>query len=286
VFVLLVGGLIGTLNDPGVGLSMSTLVTYLAVVLAITAGTAVPAVVAAVFHSVRHGSAARRLHAIPAGLGIAAGLLVFSRLVAFEPGYIYGVVCAVVFARHLSGPEKGRLTILTIAAVVIVSVLAWIAWVPLSTIAQRPGAFVGAVLAADLLAAMVVSGLVGAFFSLLPLNGLPGFALKQWNRAAWAACFGLTAFGVCQILLRPGIVGHGHRPLVGSVIMFFAFGVASVAFHEHFENKERRLRGESSPGMPARLRAILPHLAGKASTGSTPKTSDVEVEPPSPTASH
>jgi hypothetical protein len=94
-------------------------------------------------------------------------------------------------------------------------------------------------LADDLLAALFVSGLVGSFFGMLPIRGLPGWTVKQWSTWAWAGAFGVTLLGLFQILLRPGIAGHGHRPLIVSVILFVLFGAFSILFHEHFESRAR-----------------------------------------------
>ena len=107
----------------------------------------------------------------------------------------------------------------------------------LNAAALRPGAFVGVVLLDDLLAALFVSGLVGSFFGMLPIRGLPGWTVKQWNNWVWAAAFGVTLLGLFQILLRPGIAGHGHRPLIVSIVLFVLFGTFSILFHEHFERK-------------------------------------------------
>ena len=106
--------------------------------------------------------------------------------------------------------------------------------------AVKSGASVGVVLADDLLGALFVSGLVGSFFAMLPIRGLPGWTIKHWSWRVWAAAFGVTLLGLFQILLRPGIAGHGHRPLVASVVLFVAFGAGSIAFHEHFERRRRR----------------------------------------------
>ena len=100
--------------------------------------------------------------------------------------------------------------------------------------------FFGVVLLDDLLAALFVSGLVGSFFGMMPIRGLPGWTVRRWSNWAWAAAFGVTILGLFQILLRPGIAGHGHRPLIMSIVLFVSFGVGSVLFHEHFERKERR----------------------------------------------
>jgi len=237
--VFIGGALANAFNDGHFGISWSSLVTLIAVACALALGVVVPALVASTYHTARHGSSPRKLMALPAGLALAVAMVVFSRLINFEPGYLYGFVCGVLFTRELPTNEKGHLAALNVCTTLVLSALAWIAWVPVNAAALRPGAFVGVVLADDLLAALFVSGLVGSFFGMLPIRGLPGWTVKQWSTWAWAGAFGVTLLGLFQILLRPGIAGHGHRPLIVSVILFVLFGAFSILFHEHFESRAR-----------------------------------------------
>jgi hypothetical protein len=239
MLVFIGGALANAFNDGHFGFSWSSLVTFIAVACALAIGVGVPALVATIYHTARHGSSPRKLMALPAGLALAVAMVVFSRLINFEPGYLYGFVCGVLFTRELPTNEKGHLAALSVCTTLVVSALAWIAWIPVNAAALRPGAFVGVVLLDDLLAALFVSGLVGSFFGMMPIRGLPGWTVRQWSTWAWAAAFGVTLLGLFQILLRPGIAGHGHRPLVMSIVLFVLFGAVSILFHEHFERKAR-----------------------------------------------
>ena len=242
VFILVfVGGVFANaFNGGNFGLNISSLVTLIAVACALAIGVAVPALVGTIYHTARHGSSPRKLMALPAGLALAVVMVVFSRLIHFEPGYLYGFVCGVLFTRELPTNEKGHLAALSVCTTLVLSALAWIAWIPVNAAALHPDPFFGVVLLDDLLAALFVSGLVGSFFGMMPIRGLPGWTVRRWSNWAWAAAFGVTILGLFQILLRPGIAGHGHRPLIVSIILFVVFGVGSVLFHEHFERKERR----------------------------------------------
>jgi Protein of unknown function (DUF642) len=257
VAVFLLGALANTLNDGHFGLTLSTLVTFVGVVLSLTVGLSVSFAIQTIYHTRRHGSAPRKLIAIPLGLAIAALLVGFSRLINFEPGYLYGLVCGVVFTRELPTNEKGHVAALSILAALVLSVVAWIIWIPVNAAAQRAHPFLGVVLADDLLGALFVGGLVGSFFGMIPIKGLPGWTIKEWNLWAWVAGFAISILGLFQILLRPGIAGHGHRPLVVSVILFVAFGVGSVAFHEHFERKDRATSGAATPPLKDRIKDLF-----------------------------
>jgi hypothetical protein len=54
-----------------------------------------------------------------------------------------------------------------------------------------------------ILSVVMVAGLEGAFFSLLPLTYLDGATVKAWSKVAWAAAFGITTFLIWQLLLNP-----------------------------------------------------------------------------------
>jgi Protein of unknown function (DUF642) len=236
--VFVAGAIANAFNDGHFGFSLSSLVTLTAVACAMAIGVAIPAMVGTIYHNKRHGSSPRKLIAIPGGLALAVAMVVVSRLINFEPGYLYGFVCGVLFTRELPSNEKGHLAAIGVCTTLALSAVSWVAWVPVNAAAERQGAFVGVVLLDDLLGALFVSGLVGSFFGMLPIRGLPGWTVKQWNIGAWVGAFGISILGLFQILLRPGIAGHGHRPLIVSVILFVAFGAGSVMFHEHFEKKK------------------------------------------------
>jgi hypothetical protein len=275
--VVLAGALVNSFNDGHFGFHEDSLITFLAVTLTLVAGVAVSGAIAGLYHSKRHGDTSRRLVALPAGLAIAAVLVVFSRIIGFEPGYLYGVVCGVIFTKKLADNEEGHLAALGVLTTLAVSVAAWIAWVPVNTAAEHHGASFGVVLADDFLAALFVSGLVGAFFGMIPIKGLPGWTVRRWNLRAWAVGFALAVFGPFQILLRPGIAGHGHRPLVASVILFVAFGVGSIAFHEHFEDKKRRAEGEDHPSVGERARTVLRHARLAPAVADTAPVADAPI---------
>jgi hypothetical protein len=111
--VVLIGALLSSLNDPHFGIHMSSLVTYLAVVGSIMVGAAVPGLVTRAYHRGRFGAAEASLHTLPAGLAVAAGCVLVSRLTGFQPGYLYGVVVGLQFNRELKPAEKGHIVALT-----------------------------------------------------------------------------------------------------------------------------------------------------------------------------
>ena len=268
IAVVLVGALLAGFNDPTFGLNSKSIATYLATTGAILAGIAVSAVITAQYHRRRHGSAPLTLRALPAGLAVAAACVVVSRLSGFQPGYLYGVVCGVVFARQLSRSEQGHVVALTTLGTLAVAVVAWFLWVPVNSLASGSQPFVGAVFLDDLLASVFVSGVVGSVIALLPLEFLPGATLRRWRLDAWFAVFGAAFFLLVEVMLRP----HGSRssstPLVTTVVLFVVFAALSIGFREHFARRRRAASGLQPRGARAVIRDLLRPMPDQPGPGT------------------
>jgi hypothetical protein len=275
--VVLVGAALGSLNDPEFGLNLRSAATFLAVVLSILVGVLVGGAVGAGYRRLRHHPVEVSLHALPAGLAVAAICVLISRLSSFEPGYLYGVIAGLAFQGTLAQHEQGHAVALSAIAMLGVAVVAWLIWVPVGRAAAAPGAPFGVVLAADLLGSVFVGGLVGQVISLLPLRFLAGATLMEWNRLAWALTFGIAVFGLVEVELRPqSTAAHpGSAPLVTAVVLFVLFGGSTAGLRWYFSGSQRRRREESRP---AAVAATPPAPPPAARTGA-------EVPPPpSPSA--
>ena len=173
--------------------------------------------------------------------------MLVSRLAQFEPGYLYGVICGVAFATKLTTTQKGHIVALCALTTLSIAVIAWLLWLPVTGIAQQPGAFAGVVILDDLLASIFVSGLVGSAIGLLPLRFLPGWDLRQWHQGVWLGCFGLAMFGVVEVLLIPHNDNHSNVPLITTLVLMVVFGGISVGLRELFARRLRRRSGRQAP---------------------------------------
>jgi len=255
--VVVVGALLGSLLDPGFGSGIGSLYTFLAVVLAICAGAGIPAWVTWAYHRGRRNETTWHLRALPAGLAVAAACVLISRLVNFQPGYLYGVICGVAFGAKPTAAQKGHIVALSSMTTLVVSVLAWLAWVPEHAASNAANAAFAPVIVADFLAALFVSGLVGTVITLLPLRFLPGWDLHHWHLGAWSGCFGLATFGVVEVLLIPHTVNRSHEPLVTSLVLLVAFGGLSISLREFFARRRRRAEGRDHIPFRERVRELL-----------------------------
>src|SRR5262249_44597366 len=149
---------------------------------------------------------------------------------------LYGVVAGVAFGRALAKREQAHLVALSTLAVIAVSVLAWFAWAAVNPSAQSSGASDALIWLDDALAATFVAGLVGSVIGMMPIRFLPGHVLKSGPTGVWAAVSTVPLFGLVQVLLRPHATSEGpsHTPLVTTILLFVAFGAATVAFRWHF----------------------------------------------------
>jgi streptogramin lyase len=239
--VVVLGALAGGLLDPHFGTSIATLYTYVAILLAICTGVAVPALVTELYHRARGEDRSWRPHALVGGLAVAVVCVAVSRLTRFEPGYLYGVICGIAFAAKLNPTQKGHVVAMSTVTTLLVAVLAWLVWVPVNKGASQSGASFVLVMLDDFLAAVFVGGLVGTMIGLLPLRFLPGWDLRQWHRGAWLACFGVAVFAVVEVLLIPHNDNHSNTPLVTTIVLLVVFGGISVGMREWFARRHRRV---------------------------------------------
>ena len=232
VCVLLAGALLGALLDPAFGFNTRTVLSYLAIIVAMVAGVFISGLITSGYHrAAKHGKVPYKLEALPAGLAIAAVCVIISRASGFAPGYLYGIIAGVSFGRPLAKHEEGHLVAISSLLKVVLAVLAWVAWDAVTDHASHPGSFFGVVLLDDFLASLFVSSLVGTVISLLPLRFLPGHKLQSWHKGAWVAVFGLTLFALIQVLLRPHSTSSAQPHAAGHhrvVLRSLRCGLAAV----------------------------------------------------------
>ena len=196
-------------------------------ILLVTVAFAVPLVLA---HR-RHGERPS-LKVVPVSLLIGVVCVLLSRLTDFQPGYLYGLLIGLAFARELSEAEEGRATALGAGLMLVVAFAAWLA---LGALPDGEG--FGVVVGRTALAALMVAGLEGVVFGLLPMRFLPGEPLYRWNRVLWATLLLVGAFAFFHILINPasGYLSDTSRtPLFTVVALLLGFTVVSVAFWAWF----------------------------------------------------
>jgi len=235
-FVAISAVLYGTL-DPNLGFSAESLAEVVGIGLGIVL-TALAFELPSFLAHRRQGDT-WQLQVLPGTIVVAVICVVVSRVTGFLPGYVYGLILGLSFARELSAAEEGRDTAL---AGLLMLVLAIASWLGLTALGGGTGVL--EIAASTILAAVVVGGLEGVVFGLVPLRFLQGEALFAWNRIAWAIVFGLGVFAFAHILLNPqsGYLADSSRtPFLTIVALFVGFGVVSVGFWAYFRFRPARL---------------------------------------------
>ncbi len=240
VSFLVVSALLYALLDPTFSLSVDGLITMVGILLGLVVVTALFSVPAVLWHRPRGDHPV--IEAIPFTLLIAVVCVAISRLADFQPGYLYGLIIGLGFARTLDPTGEGRSGAAAAALMLVCALLAWLGlgWM----IDAGIQGFVGVVIA-TVLAAVMVAGLEGVAFGLMPIRSLPGEPIYAWNRLAWGALIFVGLFAFMHILINPqsGYLGDSSRtPLFTMLALLIGFGVASVAFWGYFRFRPERVK--------------------------------------------
>jgi hypothetical protein len=232
VFVL-ISGLLYAFLDPTFGLSLRSLATYIGLVIGLLVVLLTYGLPLIYFAQNRH--LRMSIRALPATILVGIGCVLVSRIAGFQPGYLYGLIVAFIFAGVTfdhEGPARATAAGISLGA-------AFVAWVALAFIRSAPIAadpFLGPLISAATVT-VVVAGVESAVFALLPLRFMAGSAVFNWNRRVWALLIGLGALAFAHVLLNPtsGYMADSTRTdFLTMVVLLIGFAVASVLFWAWF----------------------------------------------------
>ncbi|HEX3622092.1 MAG TPA: FGLLP motif-containing membrane protein [Acidimicrobiales bacterium] len=236
-FVLIaLGGVVYSLLAPGFGLNATTL----ALVVGMTVALLVMSLVFSVpsdFILHRRAGEWGTLNILPGSIVVAIVCVVISRLLNFQPGYLYGVLAGLAFRSRVDENTEGRATAGNWVLGMAVCLFAWVARVPVSAAAAKPGASVWLFGLESCLAAIFLIGIESAVVAMLPMHFLDGRKVMGWSGVVWGVLMALGLFGVIQVLLTPGsgYVGHTSSGVRWAVAgLYVAFGLFSVSFWAYF----------------------------------------------------
>ncbi len=237
--------LLYSLLDPTFGFSIDSLGTLIGLALGLLLTLAVYAIPLFLLGRGRGGGMVAQ--ALPGTLFIAAICVILSRVANFQPGYLYGLIIGFGFARELSKVAEGRLVGIATATSLGASIVAWLV---LPAVRDGGGVDLTGIILETALATVVVAGLEGALFGMLPLRFLPGERVRAWNSRFWMGLVGVAAFAFFHILMNPsaGYLADTERTSMATVVgLLLVFGVGSVLFWAYFRFLHRRPAGALSP---------------------------------------
>ncbi len=240
--VLVAGTLLAGLLDPGFGWNRSTGALLVGAGLGLLGVMAVGLGVSAWFVRRRDTGVSLSVRALPGALVVAAACVLLSRVVGFEPGYLYGVLAGLVVGGALSAVDEGKQAALASGVTALVALAAWLGWTWLQPSLGSDPSF-GLTVVDTALATLFVAGLEGLVFGLVPMRFLAGAQVLKWSKLVWGLLFGAGVFAFLQLLAHPG-AGYGPTesavPFLTAAALFAGFGLVSVGFWGWFRIRDRR----------------------------------------------
>ncbi len=179
-----------------------------------------------------------RFHVIALALLIAAFLTAMSRLVHFNPGYVYGLIAGFTAKRKLSTSQEAKSVLAGAACVFGLGAAAWIVWGKYDAVAQGSHASHAEAIIGAVIAQLAIMGISSVVFGLMPFKFMDGYQLRTWSRTGWACVYAVAAFCFALVLIRsnPDVLQQPSVPaaIAEPFILFAVFGVLSVLFWLYF----------------------------------------------------
>ncbi len=232
---LLAGGVAGAFLDPSVGPSATTaalivgLATSLAVVF-ICFG--LPGII----YMRRHHQDRGQILLRPGSLVLTAAMVLTSRALQLEPGFLFGLIGGLAFGTSLTPRSRGRLAVVTSIFTLGVGLTAWFLWAPVSAIAAQGDATFWLIVAEAALAGTFIAAVETLIIGLIPMQEFDGGTIKAWKFLDWAAVYSIGAYAYVLIVLRPGSSSGSDNNGAPwkALLIAVSFAAISTAFWAYF----------------------------------------------------
>jgi len=249
--IVVLSALVYGFLDPAFGPTLDGLGLLLSLAIAIGVTTFAYEGLQSLLSSRRFGAPAK-MRLFPAAIAIAVACVVISRVMAFHPGYVFGIVGGLAFATTVRPDSRtyGRMVLISAGALLAVSLAAWFAAVPVAAAVQSSGGFWLVTLQSALIS-MFVLGLEALLFGLLPLGFMDGEKVMRWSKVAWVAAFGTVAFAFWHVLLNPGskyLDSLGQKNVVMMFALLGAYGFLTLVMYLYFRARGGKEAPTAAPG--------------------------------------
>jgi hypothetical protein len=177
-----------------------------------------------------------------AALSVAVVCVLLSRLVGFRPGILYGFVAsfALLAPAAIGRRESAVLVVVPWFGLMGASLAALVLLVPLRAAAAGGESWLIGLLEATA-AIVLVAGLEGVLFNMIPVDFMDGMKVARWNPIVWAVLFTIAAFLFWQLLLNQDgayLDAMRQTKVIAAIGVAVFCAVASIAMWTFF-----RLRG-------------------------------------------
>lgn len=178
------------------------------------------------------------LQPMPAALAIVGISVLVSRLAGISPGFLFGIVLGVAYARELKLRDEARLGILTVGLTIAAGLLAWVGYgVASATIAGQ--GFANNLLI-EALAAVTLEALGTLVVALLPIEFLDGRTIFRWSKPAWLGLYAVTALiFVFVVVPLSDNWGTMSAPIFGWGTLFAVFAAVAIITWAVFRRRAR-----------------------------------------------
>lgn len=222
MIVLVIGALLFSLADPGIGLDLVSLRTFLSLFIALAVVT-IGATVLALGLGRRLWGAHAEMLVLPLGLVAALIGVLVGRTFGFSPGFFLGLIIGIGFHSVPGARDRSRIALAFAGVLLGLSVAAWLLY-SFVWAGEIPTDFFGGVVH-DTLVSITAEGLTFLVTAMLPFTFLHGREVFEHSRAAWAAAYLIGAAVFALLLLPLAVIGADAVPdllLWGGVLAGFA----------------------------------------------------------------
>lgn len=161
----------------------------------------------------------------PATLLVVGVAVLLSRLLAFDPGVLFGLVAGVSFGVTLALSREALVVLVGSGYAAAVALLAWVGYSLLG-----PQGDVLPLALSEFLGALTVEGVSTLPIALIPLATLDGATLFRWRRWAWGAAYAVgVALFMLVLFTIPGDGATFDGGFVRWVIIFGVFAIVAIA---------------------------------------------------------
>lgn len=288
--IIVLSALIYGFLDPAFGFTLNGLGLLVSLAIAIGVTTFAYEGLQALLSRKRFGVPAS-MRLFPAAIAIAIACVVVSRVMAFHPGYVFGIVGGLAFATTVEPDQKsyGRMVLMSAGVLLVVSLAAWFAAVPVAAAVERTGGFLLTTVQAALISIFVM-GLEALLFGLLPIGFMDGEKVMRWSKTAWVAAFGAVAFAFWHVLLNPSskyLDSFRQKNVRMMFILLAAYGLVTLVMYLYFRSRIRKETVvETAPVevMPVEAVSVEPSAVAAPAREAPAPVANTTPAPPAGTA--
>jgi hypothetical protein len=178
------------------------------------------------------------LKPMPAALAIVGVSVLVSRLAGISPGFLFGIVLGIAYARELKLRDEARLGVLGVGLTIGAGLVAWLGYGFATAAISGQGFFNNLLIEA--LAAITLEALGTLVVALLPIEFLDGRTIFRWSKLAWLGLYAITAL-VFLFVVVPLSDNWGTMtaPVFGWGTLFAVFAAVAIITWAVFRRRSR-----------------------------------------------